>query len=155
MPLDVRAPGQTRPVFETDLWDGYRPARARLIGSIRKHGLKNVVIASGDHHKHGAGTLPERPDAPDGKAVAVEFLASSISSGGNGAGEAGSEHVLANNPHWDIYTNRRGYQLFDISPTRWINEVKVMDEVEMAGGTVRPFARYEVTPDVAKLNRVG
>lgn len=152
MPLDVRAAGQTRPVFETDLWDGYRPARARLVDSIRKHGLTNVVIAAGDHHKHGAGIVPERDGAPDGKPVAVEFLATSISSGGNGRGE-GDGRVLQNNPNWDLYTDRRGYQLFDITPDRWTTEVKVMDEIQKPGGTIRTLAQYQVMPDAPRLHR--
>jgi alkaline phosphatase D len=153
MPLDVRAPGQNRPVFETDLWDGYRPAKARLVESIRSRGLTNVVIASGDHHKHAAGVLPERDDAPDGAPVAVEFLASSISSGGNGRGEAGLDHYLANNPNLDLYTDRRGYLVFDISAARWTTDVRVMDEVRQPGGTIRTLARYEVAPERPELNR--
>jgi alkaline phosphatase D len=153
MPLDVRAPGQTKPVFETDLWDGYRPARARLVNAIRKHGLTNVVIATGDHHKHGVGTVPERDGAPDGKQVAVEFLATSISSGGNGRGEAGNDHVLRNNPNWDLYTDRRGYQLFDITPKRWTTDVKVMDEIEKPGGSIRTLVQYQVMPDAPRLHR--
>lgn len=153
MPLDVRAPGKRNPVFETDLWDGYRPARARFIDSIRKNDLTNVVIASGDHHKHGAGIVTEGDEPTAGKPVAVEFLASSISSGGNGSGEQGTSHVMENNPHWDLYTNRRGYQLFDITQGRWMTDVKVMDEVEKPGGTVRSLVRYEVSPDFPRLDR--
>ena len=155
MPFDVRGAGQADPVFETDLWDGYRPARARLRDTIRKHGLTNVVIASGDHHKHGAGTVPEHDDAPDDKPVAIEFLTTSISSGGNGHGEEGTDHILENNPNLDLYTDRRGYQLFDITPKRWITDVKVMDEVERSGGTIRTLARYHVTPEAAGLYRAG
>jgi alkaline phosphatase D len=153
MPLDVRTPTQTKPVFETDLWDGYRPAKARLVDTIRKHGLTNVVVASGDHHKHAAGTIPQRDEAPDGAQVAVEFLASSISSGGNGKGEAGLDHFFRNNPNLDLYTDRRGYQLFDITPTRWTTDVKVMDAVETPGGSARTLVRYHVTPDHPQLAR--
>lgn len=153
MPFDVRAPGAARPVFETDLWDGYRPAKARLRDSIKRHGLTNVVIATGDHHKHAAGVVPERDEAPDGKAVAVEFLATSISSGGNGRGDEGFAHILANNPNFDLYTDRRGYQLFDITPRVWTTDVKVMDEIQKPGGQIRSLVKYEVTPDAAQLHR--
>jgi alkaline phosphatase D len=153
MPLDVRTAEQTRPVFETDLWDGYRPAKARLIDSIRRHGLTNVVIATGDHHKHAAGLVPEQDEAPDGNAVAVEFLATSISSGGNGHGDAGLAHYLQNNPNLDLYTDRRGYQTFTITPRRWTTEVKVMDQVEAPGGAISTLIRYEVDPDAPRLHR--
>lgn len=155
MPLDVRAAGQDRPVFETDLWDGYRPAKARLVDSIRRQGLGNVVIATGDHHKHAAGIVPERDEAPDGPAVAVEFLATSISSGGNGHGDDGLAHMLANNPNLDLYTELRGYQLFDITPRSWTTDVKVMDEVEKPGGTIRTLVRYHVEPGRPQLHRVA
>lgn len=153
MPLDVRAAGAAKPVFETDLWDGYRPAKARLVETIRKHGLTNVVIATGDHHKHAAGIVPEHDAAPEGKGVAVEFLATSISSGGNGNGDAGLGHVLQNNANLDLYTDRRGYQLFDITPERWTTDVKVMDQVEKPGGKAGTLVRYEVTPDAPRLHR--
>lgn len=154
MPLDVRAPGADHPIFETDLWDGYRPAKARLVDSIRKHGLSNVIIATGDHHKHAAGVLPEHDEAPDGPAVAVEFLATSISSGGNGKGDQGLAHVLANNPNLDLYTDSRGYQIFDITPDRWTTDVKVMDRVEQPGGAVHLLHRYEVAPGAPRLHRL-
>src|SRR5690606_8859610 len=51
MPVDFRAPDAEEARFATDLWDGYRPARKRLIESIRRNQLTNVVIATGDHHR--------------------------------------------------------------------------------------------------------
>lgn len=153
MPFDVRQPGQSRPIFETDLWDGYRPAKARLVDSIRRHDLTNVVIATGDHHKHAAGVVPARDEAPDQNPVAVEFLASSISSGGNGRGDTGFDHLLRNNPNLDLYTDYRGYHLFNITPDRWTTDVKVMDIVERPGGTLRSLVRYEVEPNLPRLHR--
>lgn len=155
MPLDVRAPGAAKPTFETDLWDGYRPAKARLVETIRKHELTNVVIATGDHHKHAAGTVPLHDEAPDGEKVAVEFLATSISSGGNGRGDEGLSHFYGNNPNLDLYTDRRGYQVFDITPKQWTTDVKVMDEVQKPGGAIRTLMRYEVAPDAPQLHRSG
>lgn len=154
MPVDSRAPNAEQPKFATDLWDGYRPARRRLIDTMKKHGLTNVVIASGDHHRHLVGEVPENDDDLDGRKVAVEFQAASISSNGNGTGEDGLEHMMVNNPHFDLYTDRRGYQLFDITPKQWTTDVKVMDQVESNGGAISTIQRYAVEPGRARLERV-
>lgn len=153
MPIDLRPAGAVEPRFPTDLWDGYRPARQRLIDSIRRHRLTNVVIATGDHHKHVIGTLPVDDRRPDRGSAAVEFVATSATSGGNGVGTAKLEHIVRNNPHIDLYVDQRGYQLFDITPTRWQTEVKVLDRIDKPGGRISTLARYAVTPDRAMLHR--
>ncbi|OJW76644.1 MAG: hypothetical protein BGO57_10270 [Sphingomonadales bacterium 63-6] len=153
MPVDFREPDATEAQFATDLWDGYRPARKRLIESIQRHKLSNVVIATGDHHRHLVGSVPENDENPDGQKVAVEFQAASISSEGNGKGEAGLDHMMRNNPHFSLYTDRRGYQLFDITRERWKTDVKVMDRVETPGGQISTLASFVVTPDAPVLHR--
>lgn len=153
MPVDFRTEGTTEPRYATDLWDGYRPARARLLDSIDRHGRGRVVVASGDHHRHLVGEVPAVDHDPTGRKVAVEFCAASISSNGNGVGEAPVQHVLDNNPHFDLYTDRRGYQLFDITPSQWTTEVKVVDEVERPGGALRTLQRYAVQPGTPALHR--
>ncbi len=61
--------------------------------------------------------------------------------------------MMRNNPHFDLYTDRRGYQLFDITPRAWTTEVRVMDQVEQPGGRISTLARYAVTPDAPILHR--
>ena len=152
MPVDFREPGAGDAQFATDLWDGYRPARKRLIDSIRKHDLSNVVIATGDHHRHLVGSVPENDEQLDGRKVAVEFQAASISSEGNGNGESGLDHMMRNNPHFNLYTDRRGYHLFDITPERWQTDVKIMDQVEAPGGKISTLASFVVTPNAPVLH---
>ena len=48
-------------------------------------GSAAVFIATGDAHVHNAGVVPLRDDALNGPAAAVEFLATSITSGGDGS----------------------------------------------------------------------
>jgi alkaline phosphatase D len=153
MPIDLRPAGATEPRHGTDLWDGYRPARERLVETIRKHGLTNVVIATGDHHKHMAGAVPADDNKLDGDKIAVEFLATSATSGGNGVGTAGLEHIVRNNPQIDLYADQRGYQLFDITPKLWRTDVKVLDRVDKPGGSLSTLASYAVMPDRPVLHR--
>jgi alkaline phosphatase D len=151
MPFDLREAGAPEPYYATDLWDGYRPARARLIESIQRHRLTNVIIATGDHHRHCVGTVPERDEDVGGKAVAVEFLATSITSGGDGIA-GGFDHYMKNNPQFRLYNNQRGYQLFDITPREWTTDVKVMDRVSTPGGRIASLAKFVVQPEAPLLH---
>lgn len=150
-PYQRHSPGEAASWTSFDTWDGYRPARARLIDSIRRHDLTNVVIASGDFHRNIVGVVPEREEAPDGKAAAVEFLATSITSNGDGGPLSEAERELSTNPHLRMINNYRGYQIFDVTPERWETQIKVMDRVQAPGGKIRTLARYAVTPDRAKV----
>lgn len=105
------------------------------------------MIASGDFHRNIVGAVPEREEAPDGKAVAVEFLATSITSNGDGGPLPEAERELSTKPHLRMINNFRGYHLFDISAKRWKTDVRMIDKVQTPGGAVRTLARYAVTPD--------
>ena len=153
MPYVVRKPGEAVPTSPTDTWDGYRPARERLIKSIRRHDLTNVVIASGDFHRNFVGTLPERAEAPEGKQAAVEFLATSISSNGNGGPIPNADRILADNPHLKMMDNVRGYHVFEVTPKQWKTEVRVLDRVTEPGGKIRTSASYVATPDRPEVHR--
>lgn len=153
MPFDRRKADQTDPNLATDTWDGYRPARARLVDSIRRHRLSNVVIASGDYHKHFAGTVPLREDALDGEMVATEFLATSISTNGDAKPIPGHETLMRNNPHVALFEDQRGYQVFDITKERWLTEIKGVEQVSRRGGALSTIATFAVTPDRAQLHK--
>lgn len=154
MPLKARAPdGRELPPF-MDKWDGYPASRAKLVRSITSKDLTNVVIASGDAHMNAIGTVPLRDDEPDGPAVATEFLASSISSNGDGAPV--TPHVRrfidGGNPHLALVNDLRGYQLHEVTPRQWRTEVRAMDQVQRKGGTIRTLARFAVEPEQPRLH---
>ena len=131
-----------------DTWGGYPEARARLVKTITDLSLTNVVVATGDAHIHAVGTVPLRDDELDGPAAAVEFLVTSITSGGDGAPETvGSRAMQAGSPHMRLVNAQRGYQIFDIAATEWRTELKVMDHVQKPGGAISTLARFSVQPD--------
>lgn len=145
---DVR-PGQ-------DAWSGYPASRARLVKAITERKLTNVVIATGDAHINAIGTVPLRDQEPDGPAAATEFLATSITSGGNGEPGimAGHKTLLDVSPNVSLLNKQRGYQIFDITPKVWRTDVKVLDRVQTPGGTLSTLARFAVTPDRSELHRL-
>ena len=136
-----------------DSWSGYPAARQRLVDAVAERGLTNVVIATGDVHKHHAGVVPRREGALDGPAVATEFVATSISSGGDGDVLApGWDGMAAANPHCRLFNAQRGYQLFDIRRDRWDTDARVVDRVTAPGGRLSTVARFSVVPERAGLH---
>nr|WP_316626832.1 alkaline phosphatase D family protein [uncultured Brevundimonas sp.] len=130
-----------------DTWGGYPEARARLVRTIADLKLSNVVVASGDAHIHAVGTVPLRDDEPDGPAAAVEFLATSIASGGDGAAETeGAKAMLVGSPHMKLVNAQRGYQTFDVTPREWRTDVKVLDRIQRPGGALSTLASFAVEP---------
>ena len=147
MPVRRRTPdGQVR-MGAGDTWGGYPQARARLVKTIADLGLTNVVVASGDAHIHAVGTVPLRDDELDGPAAAVEFLATSIASGGDGAAETeGVKAILAGSPHMKRVNAQRGYQTFDVTRGEWRTDLKVLDRIQRPGGALSTLASFTVEP---------
>ncbi|MBK1659903.1 alkaline phosphatase D family protein [Paracraurococcus ruber] len=102
-----------------DKWDAYPAARARLLQGIRDRGLANAVVLAGDVHNAWAGSLRLDPLDERSPAVATEFVASSITSEGDGSETvASTAEVLRRNPHIAFFNNRRGYTLHDVTAGR-------------------------------------
>lgn len=152
MPVIRKGPDGVAKAGSLDTWGGYPEARARLVKTITDLNLTNVVVASGDAHIHAVGTVPLRDDEPDGPAAAVEFLATSISSGGDGAAETeGTRTMRAGSPHMRLVNAQRGYQTFDVTPNEWLTRLKVMDHVSRPGGDLSTLASFKVEPGRAGL----
>jgi alkaline phosphatase D len=148
MTYDARKDGDSEPVIGTDNWNGYPLARQRLIDSITRRGLTNVVIGSGDMHQHVVGSLPVRPEEPESPAVASEFLATSVSSNGTGGPfYPGEEGTIGRNANVALLNNQRGYQLYTVTADRWLAEIKGVDQVDRPGGILSTLARFAVAPD--------
>jgi alkaline phosphatase D len=99
----------------TDGWDGYAAARARLLQTIVDVGATNVVALGGDVHQNVAADLRVRPNDPASPVVASEFVGTSITSRGMGAGALA--RIRASNP--DIAharSDERGYTRVVVSP---------------------------------------
>lgn len=130
-----------------DSWSGYTDARARLVDAIVERKLTNVVVATGDVHKHHAGIVPAREGDLEGPAAATEYVASSISSGGDGADiPQGWEQVSAENPHTRLLNDRRGYQLFTIEQDSWRTDVVSVTKVSDRSGAKQEISTLMTFP---------
>jgi len=131
MALDRRnRPDLPEKIFNLDSWAGYEAPRRRLLSAMR--GLGNVVVLTGDEHQNFAGLLED-----DKGAVAVEFVSTSISSGGDGSNmRNGSDILLAHNPQLRFVNDQRGYLTCTVTPETWTADFMVLDRVSRPGGAL-------------------
>lgn len=146
--LAMRFGGDPTDVYSADQWSGYLGARRRLLGHIDAAGLRNVISVCGDAHRHFASDLLHDPGAgrSDGRVIASEFLATSITSGSDGIGQDDDFHrnVTALNPQLKAMTDRRGYVLCDVSREEWRADLKTLDRVMVPDQPLRTFASFVV-----------
>jgi alkaline phosphatase D len=111
----------------TDTWEGYRPARQRVLDAITGLKLPNVVVLTGDVHSSWAYDIALNPwdgyDAATGRgAIAVEFVTPAISSPSGFANDRGPERIatlLRTRPHLRYIEGlHRGYVVLDVTRQR-------------------------------------
>ena len=99
-----------------DAWDGYAPARQRLLQSVVDQALNNVVTLGGDVHMNVASNLRLVPNDPQSPIVASEFVTTSITS--RGMGDSMLNTIKANNPDLlHARADERGYSLITVTPS--------------------------------------
>ena len=138
MSLDRRTRDEPEKILNLDTWAAYEVPRRRLLSRMR--GLDNVVVLTGDEHQNFAGLLHDG-DRP----VAAEFVATSISSGGDGQDlRPGSDRILAENPQLKFINDQRGYLACEVTPDEWRTHFMVMDRVSTPGGAINRRATITV-----------
>lgn len=117
-----------------DRWDGASAGRDRLFDAIVAAKVPGVVTLTGDIHNNWAGDLKRDFAAARSPTLGVEFVATSISSGGDGADSRTSiGRLLARNPHIKFFNNQRGYVRHTVTRARWQADFRVLDKVSVAG----------------------
>ena len=142
------------PMYNMDKWDGYVAQRQRVVDHLRDRRTPNPVVLTGDVHQSWVVDIPSDGDDPTSAPVGVEFVGTSISSGGNGAAMnvAGTE-MLARNPHLKFYNAQRGYVRCTVTPRRWTSDYRVVDYIDRPGAEVRTAASFAVEAGRAGVQR--
>lgn len=136
-----RDPLQSERHYALDTWSGYLASRERLLTHIDQCKLANVAIVTGDSHEHFVGDV--MPDSAPGRVLASEFLATSVSSGADGAGDLPHTALwLRNNEHLKLMCNRRGYIRCSIDRNLWRTDMQVIDTVQRPNGNASTLASY-------------
>lgn len=130
-----------------DAWDGYEAARRRLHESLAVR--ENNVILSGDWHRYYVGDVKADDGNPRSRTLASEFLATSISSGGDVVEQP--RHVAAllrDNPHVKHFSDARGYIAHEVTRDSWRAELRAIDYVSRPGAAERTIARFALQSGV-------
>ena len=127
-------------ILNYDQWDGYAPARDRLLESVAQ--ADNLVVLTGDIHLAGVGQLTSSTDPSTARGV--EFVTTSISSSGNI--ESSTEALLVALPNIiDAEVAHRGYTLHTVDATSWTADYRIVDDALVEGSAVTTWKTFAVT----------
>ena len=151
----VRPLPDGRDALPMDSWNGYVAARGRVLDmyTTRPH---NLVVLTGDVHRHFAGTLHAGGGPADAPVVGTEFVATSVTSAGDGSDDgAAVQALLGRNPNLRFSADRRGYLLADITPSTWTTHFRTVPWVTRAAAPVQTRASFVVEAGRPGLNRLS
>lgn len=150
--MQRRRPADGVDLYHTDKWDGYVAARNRLFESIRRNGVKGLVTLSGDVHNNWAGQLKADFDNPESEALGNEFVATSISSNGDGKDIRKSQiRIVDANPHIAFFNGQRGYLRCLVDRNEWRTDYRVVPYVTRKGAPVSTRASFIADRETAGL----
>lgn len=143
-PYDFRSGDEQ--LVSMDQWSGYPVARDRLLGNIAQHAANRTVVLTGDIHSSWVNELWQSFNRFESPVVAAEFVATSISSGGDGADASGgvTAETRAENPHMKWHSARRGYLRCDVSATEWRTTFRTVPFVTRPGAPVESASTWVV-----------
>lgn len=144
-------------ITETDMdkWDGAEAARSRILALAEEARVSNLVVLSGDVHHNRALEIKRDFDDPSSRNSGVEFVATSISSAGDGADQtANAAKFRTANPHLKFYNAQRGYVGHIVDAQRWQADYQVLDKVSHQHGHMSTRARFTVEAGRPELQAV-
>jgi len=120
-----------------DAWDGASAGRNRVLKMLQETRSANPVVLTGDLHRGMAMEISANPDDPGGPCVGVEFLATSISSDGDGSRNVrNAEAIFRQNPHLKFLNVERGYTRHVVTPARWQADFRAVQKVSTPGAPI-------------------
>ena len=104
-----------------------------------------MVVITGDAHCSMVADLKQNFDDPSSRTVGVEFLGTSVTSGGDGARlDTRGTEWLASNPHMKFYDARRGYVRCTVDDRSWRSDYRVVPYVRTQGAPIQTAGSFVV-----------
>jgi len=141
--LMARFSWTSEPTYWTDGWDGYAPARKRLLQTVAERRIPGVIVLGGDVHANYVADLKVDFDDPSAAVVATEFCGTSITS--RGTAQERVTEALRHNPHVHYgRTDQRGYVACRLDAEALHAQLMVVERPEDAASAVGVAARFVV-----------
>lgn len=140
-----RAGDAAAPKYSMDQWPGYAYERMQLMQFLADRKISNPVVLTGDIHSSWVNELRVDDRRESDPLVATEFVATSLTSGGNGV-EKPKHHdkLLAANPCVKYHNTERGYIRCQVTPESWRADYMITDDVSKPGGKTVARTSYVV-----------
>lgn len=131
------------PTYWTDGWDGYAPARNRLLAGAAERKVPGLVALGGDVHAHYVAQLKADYDDARGPVVGAEFCGTSITS--LSLEQDRIDAALPLNPHV-LYGRgtHRGSVHFRLDTQALQADLRAVDDASDPNSAVRSAARFLV-----------
>ena len=127
----------------SDQWDGYGPARDRLIADLRRPAVRNPVVLSGDIHAFFVNDLKADFRDPASPVVGTEIVTTCLAA--SHAPKARYGEAKARNPHVKYAEiEHSGYALLDITPAEMRIDLRGVGDQTDPRSKVSSLARLVV-----------
>ncbi|MFF3684338.1 alkaline phosphatase D family protein [Streptomyces sp. NPDC002187] len=137
--LDLTEPARV----SMDSWDGYPACRDRILDGAESAGVENLMILTGDVHVAYAYDIKRDYDTPGAEVVGTEIVATSISSGKDGADKPATWDTYTRaNPHMRFYNGRRGYVTVTLGEQQARADFRTLTHVTTPGSPVTTAASF-------------
>ncbi len=126
-----------------DAWDGYPASRQRVLAGAQTAGIENLMVLTGDVHVGYGFDLKKDWADPASRTLGTEIVATSISSGKDGADKpANWDSFTQANPHMKFYNGRRGYVTVTYGERQARADFKTVSAVTTPGAPLTTAASF-------------
>ncbi|HET6424799.1 MAG TPA: alkaline phosphatase D family protein, partial [Planctomycetaceae bacterium] len=137
-----------------DQWPGYAHERMGLAQFLADRRVPNPVVLTGDIHSNWANELRVDDRQPETPVVAAEFVATSITSGGNGQAQPPYlERLQSANPGVKFHNTERGYIRCTVTPERWTSDYVGVEDVTKPDGNIVTRASLTLEAGSSQIHR--
>jgi alkaline phosphatase D len=126
-----------------DAWDGYTASRQRVLDGLVERKVDGVFVITGDTHTNYAADVKQNFDDETSKTIGVEFVGTSISSGGDGEDTNADRQLdLQANPHIKFANQQRGYVTCAVDRDLVQADYKIVPYISTPGAPLRTRASF-------------